>query len=62
MPAWVYRLFGFEMAPGRELDKPAWDAMLSVRSAPFNRHFIGRVAVKIITTTGQEMTVTHDLV
>ena len=50
------------MAPGRELDKPAWDAMLSVRSAPFNRHFIGRVAVKIITTTGQEMTVTHDLV
>ena len=36
--------------------------MLSVRWASFNRSSIGLVAVKIITTTGQEMTVTHDLV
>ncbi|HCB37724.1 MAG TPA: hypothetical protein DEP66_05900 [Acidimicrobiaceae bacterium] len=45
---------------GRGLDKAAWDAMQSNRSAPFPLPKTGRIAVKVITSTGMEMTVTRD--
>ncbi len=58
MPAWVYRLFGFEMALGRELDLgchavgafgPFQTALHRPGAIDHHHH-------------GQEMIVTHDLV
>ena len=37
---------------GRSLDKIRWDAALSIQSAPFPKPPEGRIAIKIITTTG----------
>jgi adenine-specific DNA-methyltransferase len=46
---------------GRGLDKLRWDAALSVKSAPFERPPEGRIAIKIITTTGTEMSLVADM-
>ena len=40
---------------GRSLDQIRWNATLSVRSAPFERPPEAKIAIKIITTTGTEM-------
>ncbi len=40
---------------GRSLDTIRWNATLSIRSAPFERPPEARIAIKIITTTGTEM-------
>ncbi len=44
---------------GRGIDRLRWDAAFSVHSAPFPPPQTGRIAVKIITETGIEMTVTR---
>jgi len=46
---------------GRSLDTIRWNAALSVRSAPFEKPPEARVAVKIITTTGTEMSLVADV-
>ena len=46
-----------QKALGPTVDKLSWDATLSNRSAPFDPPETGRIAVKIITTTGAEMSV-----
>ena len=46
-------------ALGRGIDRLRWDAAFSTRSAPFPFPETGRIAVKIITDTGIEMTVTR---
>ena len=40
---------------GRSLDQLRWNATLSIRSAPFQRPPESKIAIKIITTTGTEM-------
>ena len=40
---------------GRSLDNVRWNATLSIRSAPFERPPEAKIAIKIITTTGTEM-------
>ena len=40
---------------GRSLDQIRWNATLSIRSAPFERPPEAKIAIKIITTTGTEM-------
>ena len=45
---------------GVSLDQDRWDAHLSLKSAPF-RSETGRIAVKIITTCGDEMLTEHNL-
>ena len=46
---------------GRALDPAEWEAALSSRSAPFARPANGKVAVKIVTNDGGEMTVVREL-
>ncbi len=46
---------------GRSLDTIRWNATLSVRSAPFEKPPEARIAVKIITTTGTEMSLVADV-
>lgn len=46
---------------GRMVDQLSWDATLSNRSAPFSLPETGKVAVKIITTTGAEMSVVKNV-
>ena len=46
---------------GKSLDQLRWDATLSVRSAPFERPLEAKIAVKIITTTGTEMSLVADI-
>ena len=46
-----------QKALGRTMDKLSWEAALSHCSAPFDPPTTGRIAVKIITTTGAEMSV-----
>lgn len=41
---------------GRSIDEDEREALTSLRSAPFDPPDAGRIAVKIITTTGMEMT------
>ena len=38
------------------LDEKEWDSVLSCRSSPFDRPSTGKIAVRIVTTTGTEMT------
>ena len=45
---------------GRSLDQLRWNAALSVRSAPFERPPEGKIAMKIITTSGTEMSLVAD--
>ena len=40
---------------GRSLDNLRWNATLSIRSAPFKKPPEAKIAIKIITTTGTEM-------
>ncbi len=46
-------------ALGRGIDQLRWDATLSTKSAPFRTPKTGQIAIKIITETGIEMTVTR---
>ena len=46
----------FRRALGRRIDPALWSAMLTARSAPFPKPAQGRIAVRIVTTTGLEMT------
>ncbi len=46
---------------GTTLDTLKWNRSLSTRSAPFPRPETGKIAVKIITTTGIEMSVTRSI-
>lgn len=50
-----------QRALGKTIDKLSWDAALSNRSAPFDPPKSGKVAVKIITTTGAEMSVVKNV-
>ena len=47
-------------ALGRGIDQLRWDATFSTKSAPFPLPKSGKIAIKIITETGIEMTVTRD--
>ena len=46
---------------GTTLDTLKWNRSLSTRSTPFPRPETGKIAVKIITTTGIEMSVTRSI-
>ena len=46
----------FRSLLGRRIDPALWSAMLTCRSAPFPKPTQGRIAVRIVTTTGLEMT------
>ena len=46
---------------GRSLDTIRWNATLSIRSAPFDRPPEAKIAIKIITTTGTEMSLVTDI-
>ena len=46
---------------GKRIDPALWDAMLSLRSAPFPRPKKGRIAVRIVTTTHTEMTTIREV-
>ena len=46
---------------GRSLDDLRWDRMLSTTSAPFSPPSTGQIAVKIITTAGNEMSVVKNI-
>ena len=46
-------------ALGRGIDQLRWDATFSTKSAPFSPPKSGQIAIKIITETGIEMTVTR---
>ena len=46
---------------GRNADEAEQEALTSMRSAPFEVPASGRIAVKIVTTTGMEMTAALDL-
>ena len=46
---------------GRNADEAEQEALTSMRSAPFEVPASGRIAVKIVTTTGMEMTAVLDL-
>ena len=46
-------------ALGRGIDQLRWDATFSTKSAPFPPPKTGQIAIKIITETGIEMTVTR---
>ncbi len=45
----------FRSALARRIEPHLWDTMLSLTSGPFPRPKSGRIAVRIITTTGDEM-------
>ena len=47
-------------ALGRGIDRLRWDATFSTKSAPFPPPKTGKIAIKIITETGIEMTVTRE--
>lgn len=44
-----------------QLNQKEWDAVLSCRSTPFKKPETGQIAVRIITTTGTEMTNVFDV-
>ena len=46
---------------GRSLDTIRWNATLSIRSAPFEKPPEAKIAIKIITTTGTEMSLVSDV-
>ena len=46
---------------GRSLDNIRWNATLSIRSAPFKRPPEAKIAIKIITTTGTEMSLVAEI-
>ena len=46
---------------GRSLDTIRWNATLSIRSAPFEKPPEAKIAIKIITTTGTEMSLVADV-
>ena len=46
---------------GRSLDNIRWNATLSIKSAPFPKPPEARIAIKIITTTGTEMSLVTDV-
>ena len=46
---------------GRSLDQVRWNAILSIRSAPFEKPPEAKIAIKIITTTGTEMSLVADV-
>ena len=46
---------------GRSLDTIRWNTTLAVKSAPFDPPPEGRIAIKIITTTGTEMSFVADV-
>ena len=46
---------------GRSLDNIRWNATLSIRSAPFKKPPEAKIAIKIITTTGTEMSLVTDV-
>ncbi len=46
---------------GNTLDQLRWDRMLSTKSAPFPPPETGQIAVKIITTAGNEMSVVKEI-
>ena len=46
---------------GRSLDTLRWNATLSIRSAPFEKPPEAKIAIKIITTTGAEMSLVTDV-
>ena len=48
-------------ALGRGIDQLRWDATFSTKSAPFPPPKTGQIAIKIITETGIEMTVTRTI-
>ncbi len=50
------QLTRLKKAIARSLNPKEWDAVLSCRSTPFSKPETGQVAVRIITTTGTEMT------
>lgn len=50
-----------QRALGKTIDKLSWDAALSNRSSPFDPPQSGKIAVKIITTTGAEMSVVKSI-
>ncbi len=51
----------FRSALARRIEPRLWDTMLSLTSAPFRRPKSGRIAVRIITTTGDEMLAVRDV-
>ncbi len=51
----------FKSALARRIEPRLWDTMLSLTSAPFRRPKSGRIAVRIITTTGDEMLAVRDM-
>ena len=46
---------------GRSLDQFRWNGTLSIRSAPFEKPPESKIAIKIITTTGTEMSLVADI-
>ena len=46
---------------GKSLDQLRWNATLSINSAPFPKPPDARIAIKIITTTGTEMSLVADV-
>ena len=46
---------------GRSLDNIRWNATLSIKSAPFKKPPEAKIAIKIITTTGTEMSLVTDI-
>ncbi len=51
----------FRSALASRIESRLWDTMLSLTSAPFRRPKSGRIAVRIITTTGDEMLAVRDI-
>ena len=51
----------FRSALASRIEPRLWDTMLSLTSAPFRRPKSGRIAVRIITTTGDEMLAVRDV-
>lgn len=60
-PKWASKqLSTIETMLGQDIDRDRWDAFTSLESSPFSSTS-GKIAVKIITTTGDEMMKVFDL-
>lgn len=60
-PRWASKqLTTIEIMLGQDIDRDRWEAFTSLKSSPFSSTS-GRIAVKIITTTGDEMMKEIDL-
>ena len=50
----------FKTSLNRHIDTEEWNAMLSLKSSPFDHPKTGKIAVRIITTTAVEMTKVYE--